>query len=92
MKHWLKRLGVVLTIPFLALALTACPGPDDNGADTSEPSMEDQLQDAGESLEDAARDVGDVVEEGAEDAAEAVEGAAEDVQQELDEDDEEPAN
>lgn len=84
MNHWLKRLLLVLTIPFLALALTACPGPDESGADNGGPTIEEELEDAAESLEDAAGDVGQAVEEGVEEAAEAAEEAAEDVQQEID--------
>ena len=63
----LKRLLVVSAIPLLALALTACPGPDDNGADVGEPTIEGELEDVGEEVEEGVENAGEAVEQGVED-------------------------
>lgn len=48
MRPWLKKMTVLLTIPFLALVLTACPEPGDAG-ELEEPGIEEPLE--GEGLE-----------------------------------------
>lgn len=92
MKQWLKRLIVVLTIPFVTLALTACPGPDDNGAQGGEPTIEGELEDAGESIQEGAEDAGEAIEEGAEDAGQAIEEGVEDVEDEIEDAEDDAAN
>lgn len=52
MKLWWKRLLMLLAIPFLAVALTACPAPGDNGADADEPAIEGEAAPGGEEAED----------------------------------------
>lgn len=69
-KSW-KRLLVFLTIPFIALVLTACPG-NGEADDPDAPAVEESVEDAVERLGEFGQDAADAVEDvgdGLEDAA-----------------------